>query len=86
MRATNPANVFGRRAVLASMTVALLANSCGSKKGVPTSSQALRPEDPVDESFRGCQLSTSCRGRAAPDGVTLVLQPAPSPVTTRDVQ
>jgi hypothetical protein len=79
MRAINPANVFGRRAVLTGMAIALLANSCRSKKGAPTSSEDLRAEDPVDESFRGCQLSTSCGGRAAPNGVTLVLQPGGMP-------
>lgn len=79
MRTIVPANAFGRRAALAGMAFALLGSACRPKKCAVTSSEALRPEDPVDDSFLGCQLSASCGAHAAPEGVTLVLQPGAKP-------
>jgi hypothetical protein len=70
-----PVERLRRRDVLAGVGAALLVGACKSAKSDATASQAVRPEDPVDEAFRGCQLSTSCGASTAPEGVTPVLQP-----------
>lgn len=64
-----------RRNVLAWAGVAALAVAGCRSRGSAGTQAAVRPEDPVDESFRGCQESKSCGSHAAPEGATIVLQP-----------
>jgi hypothetical protein len=75
MRTVRPPHAVGRRDVLAGAAATILVHACRSRHGEATPVSDLRPEDPVDESFRGCQLSSSCGARSTPDGVTMVLQP-----------
>jgi YHS domain-containing protein len=64
-----------RRVVLAlAGLVAVAAVACRSR-GSPGTASALRPQDPVDESFRGCQESKSCGSHSPAEGAALVLQP-----------
>jgi hypothetical protein len=61
-----------RRDLIACGLIAVLAAACGRRHCEKSNgTQALLPEDPVDDSFLGCQKS--CGARAAPEG--LVLQP-----------
>jgi hypothetical protein len=63
-----------RRDVLGCALAATLAAAC--KSGRPSGhTTALRPEDPVDESFLGCQKSCGAREVSAP----VVLQPGAKP-------
>jgi YHS domain-containing protein len=60
-----------RRDVLGCGLAAMLLAACKSGKGTDGNKTALRPEDPVDDAFLGCQKS--CGARHVSKGV--VLQP-----------
>ncbi|WP_394843293.1 hypothetical protein LZC95_40370 [Pendulispora brunnea] len=69
MHAIDKRKLFTRRAAIACGVTAALAIGCKSQH--VEEKTALAPEEPIDESFRGCQKS--CGSAEAPAG--LVLQP-----------